>query len=46
VIVIGIQRRDGTMEFNPEPDTSINGGDKLVVLGRPDSMKLLEAEAS
>jgi voltage-gated potassium channel len=46
VIVIGIQRRDGTMEFNPEPDTSINGGDKLVVLGRPDSMKRLEAEAS
>jgi voltage-gated potassium channel len=46
VIVIGIQRRDGTMEFNPEPDTAINGGDKLVVLGRPDSMKLLEAEAS
>jgi voltage-gated potassium channel len=46
VIVIGIQRRDGRMEFNPEPDTSIDGGDKLVVLGRPDSMKLLEAEAS
>src|SRR6185369_5246993 len=46
VIVIGIQRRGGRMEFNPEPDTSINGGDKLVVLGRPDSMKLLEAEAA
>jgi voltage-gated potassium channel len=46
IIVIGIQRGDGRMEFNPEPDTSIKSGDKLVVLGRPDSMKLLEAEAS
>jgi voltage-gated potassium channel len=46
VIVIGIQRGDGRMEFNPEPETSIKSGDKLVVLGRPDSMKLLEAEAS
>jgi len=46
VIVIGIQRRDGRMEFNPEPDTSIKSGDKLVVLGRPDSMKLLEGEAT
>jgi voltage-gated potassium channel len=46
VIVIGIQRPDGTMEFNPEPDISINSGDKLVVLGRQDSMKLLESEAT
>jgi len=46
VIVIGIQRQDGRMEFNPEPETSIRSGDKLVVLGRPDSLKRLEAEAS
>ena len=45
VIVIGIQRQAGSMEFNPEPDTSIRVGDKLVVLGRPDSLKRLEAEA-
>ena len=45
VIVIGIQRRDGRMEFNPEPETSIRSGDKLVVLGRPDSLKRLETEA-
>lgn len=45
VIVVGIQRQDGTMEFNPEPDTAIRAGDKLVVLGRPDSMKKLEVEA-
>ncbi len=46
VIVVGIQRQDGTMEFNPEPDTSIRAGDKLVVLGRADGLKQLEAEAA
>ena len=46
VIVIGIQREDNRMEFNPEPDTSIRPGDKLVVLGRPDSLKRLEIEAT
>jgi len=45
VIVVGIQRRDLRMEFNPEPDVVIGGGDKLVVLGRPDSLKRLETEA-
>ena len=33
------------MEFNPEPDTVIRAGDKLVVLGRPEPLKKLEAEA-
>jgi voltage-gated potassium channel len=46
VIVIGIQRQDGRMEFNPEPEMTIRAGDKLVVLGRPDSLKRLEVEAS
>jgi voltage-gated potassium channel len=45
VIVVGIQRQDLTMEFNPEPDTAIRAGDKLVVLGRPHSLKRLEGEA-
>ena len=45
VIVVGIQRHEGKMEFNPEPDTSIGVGDKLVVLGRPGSLKQLENEA-
>ncbi len=45
IIVVGIQRRDRRMEFNPEPATTIRAGDKLVVLGRPDSLKQLEAEA-
>jgi voltage-gated potassium channel len=46
VIVVGIQREDRRMEFNPEPDTRMGAGDKLVVLGRPDSLKRLEADAS
>jgi voltage-gated potassium channel len=45
VIVVGIQRRDVRMVFNPEPDTIIGGGDTLVVLGRPESLKRLETEA-
>src|SRR5207247_1962463 len=46
VVIIGIQRQDRRMEFNPAPDTDIRAGDKLVVLGRPDSLKQLEAEAA
>lgn len=46
VIVVGIQRQDRRMEFNPEPDTAIRAGDKLVVLGRPESLKRLETEAA
>jgi voltage-gated potassium channel len=45
VIVVGIQRQDRHMDFNPEPDTRILAGDKLVVLGHPDALKKLEAEA-
>jgi voltage-gated potassium channel len=46
VIVVGIQREDSRMEFNPEPDTPIRSGDKLVVLGHPESLKQLEADAA
>ena len=46
VIVVAIQRHDLRMEFNPEPDTIIGAGDKLVVLGRPESLKRLETEAA
>jgi voltage-gated potassium channel len=44
VIVVGIQRRDRSMEFNPESETRIEGGDKLVVLGPTSSLKELEKE--
>ncbi len=46
VIVVGIQRQDRRMDFNPEPETAIYAGDQLVVLGRRDALKALEAEAS
>ena len=46
VIVIGIQREDSRMEFNPEPDTAIRPGDRLVVLGRPESLKRLDTDAA
>jgi len=46
VIVVGIQRQDRRMEFNPDPEVLMRGGDKLVVLGRPESLKRLEAIAA
>lgn len=46
VIVVAIQRQDRHMDFNPEPDTAIRAGDKLVVLGRPHSLRRLEVEAA
>jgi voltage-gated potassium channel len=45
VIVVAIQHEDGQMDFNPEPDTAIRAEDKLVVLGRPHSLRRLEVEA-
>jgi len=46
VIVVAIQRQNRQMDFNPEPDTAMRPGDKLVVLGRPESLKRLEQEAA
>ncbi|MGC4084218.1 MAG: potassium channel protein [Vicinamibacterales bacterium] len=46
IIVVAIQRQDRHMDFNPEPDTAIRAGDKLVVLGRPHSLRRLEVEAA
>jgi voltage-gated potassium channel len=45
VVVVAIQRDTKRMEFNPEPDAAMRDGDKLVVLGRPESLKSLEVEA-
>jgi voltage-gated potassium channel len=45
VVVVAIQRNDRRMDFNPEPDATMFEGDKLVVLGRPESLKSLELEA-
>ena len=46
VIVIGIRRGDGQMEFNPPPDAVMQAGDQLVVLGRPAELKGLETAAT
>jgi voltage-gated potassium channel len=46
VVVVGIRRADGRMDFNPEPETVMSAGDDLVVLGRATSLKELEAAAT
>jgi len=45
VIVVGIRRLDGRMEFNPPPDAMMRAGDQLVVLGPPEQLKGLELAA-
>jgi voltage-gated potassium channel len=45
VVVVGIRRIDGRMDFNPAPETTMRVGDDLVVLGRAASLKELEAAA-
>ena len=46
VVVVGIRRANGKMEFNPEPETAMRAGDDLVVLGRAESLKDLETAAA
>ncbi len=45
VIVVGIRRGDGQMDFNPPSDAVMRAGDQLVVLGRPEELKGLETAA-
>lgn len=42
VVVVGIQRADGKMEFNPAPEMVMRAGDHLVVLGRASNLRELE----
>jgi voltage-gated potassium channel len=42
VIVVGIKRRDGRMEFNPPGEARMQAADQLVVLGRVDGLRQLE----
>jgi voltage-gated potassium channel len=46
VVVVGIRRANGKMDFNPAPETTMSGGDDLVVLGRGDNLRELEAAAA
>jgi K+/H+ antiporter YhaU regulatory subunit KhtT len=45
VIVVGIQRSHGEMDFNPPPDAVMRMGDTLVALGKTDNLKQLEVAA-
>jgi voltage-gated potassium channel len=45
VIVIGIRRAAGKMEFNPPPDSRMDAGDHLVVLGPNDRLAALAEHA-
>jgi voltage-gated potassium channel len=45
VVVVGIQRADGKMEFNPEPETVMKAGDQLVVLGKTSDLRELAVTA-
>jgi len=38
IIVIGVKMRDGDMRFNPKPDTVINAGDILIILGEKEQV--------
>jgi len=42
VIVMAVRKREGEMIFNPPAETSIGGGDYLIVMGRPENLRTLE----
>jgi voltage-gated potassium channel len=42
VIIVGIKRAGGAMEFNPPAEAVMQAGDELVVLGRTEDVKALE----
>src|SRR6516165_2389624 len=42
VIVLAIRRADGQMLFNPPADAKISGGDHLIAMGEPQSLRRLE----
>lgn len=43
LIVVGVKRRSGHLEFNPGPEVALTEGDTLIVLGQPQSLKTLDA---
>jgi voltage-gated potassium channel len=43
VIVLAIRKRDGRMQFNPPADTAVEGGDYLIVMGKQENLRVLEA---
>jgi len=43
LIVVGVKRRSGHLEFNPGAKVKLASGDTLIVLGQPQSLKKLES---
>jgi voltage-gated potassium channel len=43
VMVMAIRKNDGRMSFNPPADTAIQAGDCLIVMGRHEGLRTLEA---
>jgi len=43
IIVMAIRKGDGSMIFNPPPDTAMRGGDYLIVMGRQENLRVLES---
>jgi len=46
IIIVGIKKDDGQMYFNPASDTTIDGGDVLIILGEPAAIENLELIAT
>jgi voltage-gated potassium channel len=46
IVVVGIKRADGRMEFNPPPEATMLVGDERVVLGRADNLRDLSSAAA
>lgn len=45
LIIIAIKKGDGTMVFNPGPDTVVDSGDTLIAMGHPDMLALVKQRA-
>jgi len=43
LVLIAVKRLSGHLEFNPGPKVLLAEGDKLIVLGQPESLKRLES---
>jgi voltage-gated potassium channel len=46
VIVLAVRRQSGTMQFNPQADVRLEGGDVLIAMGERQKLKQLENELS
>ncbi|MFC1657311.1 potassium channel family protein, partial [Candidatus Moduliflexota bacterium] len=46
IIVVAVKKREGHMEFNPSPQTKIEEGDRLIVLGGGEGLVNLEKLAA